>query len=146
MQTHNVQRDTKNKKHTQLGRGGRHGKTSGRGGKGQTARAGNKRRPQMRDVIKKLPKLRGYKFASIQTPAMPVNLDSISNAFTAGAVVSPVTLLECGVIKTKNGRVPRVKILARGEMKIKVTVTGCLVSETAKQAIEKAGGKVEESK
>ena len=61
-------------------------------------------------------------------------------------VVSPVTLLECGVIKTKNGRVPRVKILARGEMKIKVTVTGCLVSETAKQAIEKAGGKVEESK
>ena len=146
MQTHNVQRETKHKKHTQLGRGGRHGKTSGRGGKGQTARAGNKRRPQMRDVIKKLPKLRGYKFASIQTAAMPINLDSISNAFTNGAIVSPVTLLESGVIKTKNGRVPRVKVLARGEMTIKVTVTGCLVSETAKQAIEKAGGKVEESK
>ena len=36
------------------------GKTSGRGGKGQTARAGNKRRPELRDIIKKLPKRRGY--------------------------------------------------------------------------------------
>ena len=146
MQTHTVKRNTKNKKHKQLGRGGRHGKTSGRGGKGQTARAGNKRRPQMRDIIKKLPKLRGYKFASIETPAVPVNLDSISNAFKDGGVVSPKTLLENKVIKSKNARTPRVKILARGEIKIKVTVTGCLVSASAKEAIEKAGGKVEESK
>ena len=146
MQTHTVKRNTKHKKHKQLGRGGRHGKTSGRGGKGQTARAGNKRRPQMRDIIKKIPKLRGYKFKSIEEVSVPVNLDSISNAFKAGDVVSPKTLLENKVIKTKNGKTPRVKILARGEMKIKVTVTGCLMSLTAKAAIEKAGGKVEESK
>jgi large subunit ribosomal protein L15 len=146
MQTHTVKRNTKNKKHKQLGRGGRHGKTSGRGGKGQTARAGNKRRPQMRDIIKKIPKLRGYKFKSIEEIVTPVNLDAISNAFKAGDVVSPKTLLENKVIKTKNARTPRVKILARGEMKIKVTVTGCLVSASAKEAIEKAGGKVEESK
>ena len=43
-----------------------HGKTSGRGGKGQTARAGNKRRPELRDIIKKLPKNRGYQFKSIK--------------------------------------------------------------------------------
>jgi len=49
-----------------VGRGGKHAKTSGRGGKGQTARAGNKRRPELRDIIKKLPKLRGYQFNSIQ--------------------------------------------------------------------------------
>ena len=49
-----------------VGRGGKHAKTSGRGGKGQTARAGNKRRPELRDVIKRLPKNRGYKFKSIQ--------------------------------------------------------------------------------
>ena len=49
-----------------MGRGGKHAKTSGRGGKGQTARAGNKRRPELRDIIKKLPKNRGYQFKSIR--------------------------------------------------------------------------------
>src|SRR3989338_2907606 len=55
-----------NKKDRIVGRGGRHGKTSGRGGKGQTARSGNKRRPELRDIIKRLPKNRGYQFKSIQ--------------------------------------------------------------------------------
>ena len=49
-----------------VGRGGKHAKTSGRGGKGQTARAGNKRRPELRDIIKKLPKKRGYRFSSVK--------------------------------------------------------------------------------
>ena len=43
-----------------IGRGGKRGKTSGKGGKGQTARAGARPRPEMRDFIKKLPKLRGH--------------------------------------------------------------------------------------
>ena len=51
-----------------VGRGGKHAKTSGRGGKGQTARAGNKRRPELRDIIKKLPKNRGYQFKSKKKP------------------------------------------------------------------------------
>jgi ribosomal protein L15 len=66
MQIHNVKRTHKNKKDRLVGRGGKHAKTSGRGGKGQTARAGNKRRPELRDIIKKLPKNRGYRFKSIQ--------------------------------------------------------------------------------
>jgi ribosomal protein L15 len=65
MQLHNLKRTHKNKKDRLVGRGGKHAKTSGRGGKGQTARAGNKRRPELRDIIKKLPKLRGYSFNSI---------------------------------------------------------------------------------
>lgn len=64
MQIHNLKRTHKNKKDRLVGRGGKHAKTSGRGGKGQTARAGNKRRPELRDIIKKLPKNRGYKFNS----------------------------------------------------------------------------------
>ena len=64
MQIHELKRKNKNKKDRIVGRGGKHAKTSGRGGKGQTARAGNKRRPELRDIIKKLPKLRGYKFNS----------------------------------------------------------------------------------
>lgn len=65
MQIHNLKRLHKNKKDRLVGRGGKHAKTSGRGGKGQTARAGNKRRPELRDIIKKLPKNRGYSFRSI---------------------------------------------------------------------------------
>ncbi len=66
MQIHNLRRQHKNKKDRLVGRGGKHAKTSGRGGKGQTARAGNKRRPELRDIIKKLPKNRGYRFKSIR--------------------------------------------------------------------------------
>jgi large subunit ribosomal protein L15 len=66
MQIHNLKRTHKNKKDRIVGRGGKHAKTSGRGGKGQTARAGNKRRPELRDIIKKLPKNRGYRFKSIR--------------------------------------------------------------------------------
>ena len=66
MQIHNLKRKHKNKKDRIVGRGGKHAKTSGRGGKGQTARAGNKRRPELRDIIKKLPKNRGYQFKSIR--------------------------------------------------------------------------------
>lgn len=66
MQIHDLKRKNKNKKDRIVGRGGKHAKTSGRGGKGQTARAGNKRRPELRDIIKKLPKNRGYQFKSIR--------------------------------------------------------------------------------
>ncbi len=68
MQIHNLKRVHKNKKDRIVGRGGKHAKTSGRGGKGQTARAGNKRRPELRDIIKKLPKNRGYQFKSKKKP------------------------------------------------------------------------------
>ncbi len=66
MQIHEVKRKHKNKRDRLVGRGGKHAKTSGRGGKGHTARAGNKRRPELRDIIKKLPKNRGYRFKSIK--------------------------------------------------------------------------------
>ncbi|MFA6272815.1 MAG: uL15 family ribosomal protein [Patescibacteria group bacterium] len=73
MQIHNLKRLHKNKGDRIVGRGGRHGKTSGRGGKGQTARSGNKRRPELRDIIKRLPKSRGYQFKSIQNVFIPKN-------------------------------------------------------------------------
>ena len=66
MQIHDLKRTHKNKGDRLVGRGGKHAKTSGRGGKGQTARAGNKRRPELRDIIKKLPKKRGYRFNAVK--------------------------------------------------------------------------------
>jgi len=59
MQFHTLKRKTPNKKHKTVGRGGTRGKTSGRGTKGQNARAGRKKRPELRDFIKRVPKLRG---------------------------------------------------------------------------------------
>ena len=59
MQFHTLKRKTANKKSRQVGRGGTRGKTSGRGTKGQNARAGRKKRPELRDFIKRIPKLRG---------------------------------------------------------------------------------------
>jgi large subunit ribosomal protein L15 len=59
MQFHILKRKTPNKKHKTVGRGGTRGKTSGRGTKGQNARAGHKKRPELRDFIKRVPKLRG---------------------------------------------------------------------------------------
>ncbi len=79
MQIHNLKRVHKNKKDRIVGRGGKHAKTSGRGGKGQTARAGNKRRPELRDIIKKLPKNRGYKFKSHRKDFV-LSVEKASNA------------------------------------------------------------------
>ena len=70
MQIHQVKRRTENRDKKYVGRGGKRGKTAGRGTKGQHARAGRKFRPQLRDVIKKLPKNRGYKFKSIRKPVI----------------------------------------------------------------------------
>lgn len=59
MQFHTLKAKTKRKTSRQVGRGGTRGKTAGRGTKGQNARAGRKKRPELRDTIKRIPKLRG---------------------------------------------------------------------------------------
>jgi large subunit ribosomal protein L15 len=141
MQLHTLKRQHPNKKARQVGRGGTRGKTSGRGGKGQTARAGNKRRPQMRDIIKKLPKLRGYRFASATTKPSVVNVGAL-NVFEAGASVTPETLFEKKLVRRVGGVFPKIKILGAGELKIKLAVSDCEVSASAKAKIEKAQGSV----
>ena len=141
MQLDTLKRENPNKKARQVGRGGTRGKTSGRGGKGQTARAGNKRRPQMRDIIKKLPKLRGYRFASINNKATPVNVGAL-NIFGKGGVVNPQSLFEANLVRKVGGVLPTVKILGGGEVTVSVSVSGCVVSASARTKIEKAGGSV----
>ncbi len=144
MQIHSLKRKTENKKKVQVGRGGKRGKTAGRGTKGQKARAGHKIRPEIRDMIKRLPKLRGRGVnsnKSIQTKPVAVNLTQL-DGFKAGEMVTPVTLVSKNVIETIQGRYPRVKILALGEITISLTIRDCEVSASAKAKIEKAGGKV----
>lgn len=145
MQINNLIPKTKNKKTMLVGRGGKRGKTSGRGGKGQTARAGNKKRPELRDFIKRIPKLRGRgvnQNKSIETRPVIVNLDVIEAVFETGSVISPATLIEKNTIATIDGRIPMVKILGAGDITKKFTIENCVISKQAKEKVEKAGGSV----
>ncbi len=134
-----------NKKSTQVGRGGTRGKTSGRGGKGQTARAGNKRRPALRDAIKKIPKLRGRgmnTFKSIQPKPSLITLERLDALTSNGSVITRNSAIEMGLVSKKAGRIPTMKILATGKLTKKISVEGVKVSASAKAAIEAAGGSV----
>lgn len=147
MQVHNLPKPAGNiKKEARIGRGGKRGKTSGRGTKGQKAHGGHGIRPEMRDLIKKLPKLRGYGRNRARTVNAERTLPIIVNLSALegfkGGVVSPTTLVQAGVISTQGGKTPKVKILAKGTFSTKISVEKCVVSASAKALIEKAGGQV----
>ena len=125
-----------------VGRGGKRGKTSGRGTKGQKARAGRKIRPEMRDVIMRMPKRRGYRFKSRQTEVVPVNLEILEKIFSAGDTVDPSILIAKGIFSARGGVTPRVKILSDGDLTKKLKIVGCNVSLKAKEKIEKVGGEI----
>lgn len=148
MQLHQLKPKTIRKTAKRVGRGGKRGKTSGKGGKGQTARTGNSNRPEMRDIIKRLPKLRGFGKNRARTVnnervlPMVINLSTIDAAYAAGDTVSPATLLAHKLLATKKGKVPTVKILGTGDVTKKLTISGCLFSASVKAKVEKVGGSV----
>lgn len=114
MQFHNLKRNKANRKSKQVGRGGTRGKTSGKGTKGQNARSGRKKRPEMRDIIKRLPKLRGRgknSFKSIQEKPLAINLSAVKAHFKDSSEISAKTLFEKGLIQTRNGKLPKIKVL-----------------------------------
>lgn len=148
MQLHELKPTSSRKTTSRIGRGGKRGKTSGRGMKGQTARAGNSTRPEMREHIKKLPKLRGHgvnrsrTVNSEQKEIVAVNLTRLETVFSDGDTVSPKTLVANGVVSKVAKKIPKVKILATGEVTKKLNIEDCQVSKTAKEKIEKSGGKI----
>lgn len=148
MQLNTLSPRTRSKKKPPVGRGGRRGKTSGRGTKGQNARAGNKKRPEARDLIKKLPKRRGYgknRSRSVRTnriSASPVNLSALEAAYQGGEIVSPATLLAKGLVRRAKGRVPAVKVLGVGELTKALVVEKCALSTAARAALLAAGGAI----
>src|SRR6185503_1815944 len=104
MQFHTLKRKTPNKASKQVGRGGTRGKTSGRGTKGQNARAGRKKRPELRDFIKRFPKLRGRgksSFKAFRPKPMGVNLNVIEALFSAGDTVTVKSMVEKGALVLK---------------------------------------------
>jgi large subunit ribosomal protein L15 len=116
-----------------------HGKTSGRGGKGQTARSGSSIRigfegGQM-PLIRRLPK-RGFNNARHATRYVAVNLDSLDR-FEEGARVDEALMREKGLA---NGPSDGIKILGKGELTKKLTVCAHAFSASARSKIESLGG------
>jgi large subunit ribosomal protein L15 len=143
MQIHELQPKTKNKEKKRIGRGGKRGTYSGKGIKGQKSRAGAKMKPIVRDLLKRYPKLRGYNFSS-RKDVFAINVSVLDKVFESGAVVEPKTLVLKGLIG--KGKKPTIKILGNGKTEKKLYLKGCKVSKSAKEIIEKAGGKVTEKK
>ncbi len=148
MQLHQLKPTTKSKNKKRIGRGGKRGTYSGRGQKGQKSRAGHVIRPAERDLIQRLPKLRGFKFKSLKPKPVVLNLGDLEEKISAGGgsafggkdnIINMQTLLEAGLIRKSD---KEVKILGNGVIKRPIKIEGLKVSKSAKDKIEFAGGKV----
>ena len=140
-QLHPVDGARHSKKRLGRGIGSGLGKTAGKGTKGQNARSGGGVRPGFEGgqlpLFQRLPK-RGFKSLN-RVEYSIVNVEQL-NQFRAGSVVDVEKLIEAGLVKDAvNG----VKILGNGKLEKKLTVKANKFSESAKQAIEAAGGSVE---
>ncbi len=137
---HTLKPDSSAKKQRKrVGRGGKRGTYSGKGLKGQKSRSGASglKRIGMRQLVERTHKLKGFK--SIHAKPAIVSLSVLHKNFKDNDKITPAVLVKKKIINSsKNG----VKILSTGEIKIKLIIVGCTFSQTAKTAIEKAGGKV----
>lgn len=119
-----------------------HGKTAGRGTKGQRARSGGVKPPYFEGgqlpLVRRLPFKRGF-VNIFRVEYTPVNLERL-DVFEAGSVVTPETLAAAGVIKSAK---KPVVILGRGEVDRPLKVKAHRFSESARAKIEAAGGTVE---
>ncbi|MBI5587238.1 MAG: 50S ribosomal protein L15 [Deltaproteobacteria bacterium] len=132
-----------NQKKTRRGRGEGSGlgKTSGRGGKGQTARSGGSIKPGFEGgqmpLQRRLPK-RG--FTNIfKIDYQIINIGDIAGAFKANEIADPASILEKGLLKRKK----LVKVLGEGDIKVPLTVKAHSFSKSAVEKIKAAGGAAE---
>jgi large subunit ribosomal protein L15 len=132
---------TKKRKRVGRGDGSGHGKTAGRGHKGQGARAGGGTRPGFEGgqmpLQRRIPK-RGF-HNPFRVEAAVVNLSQLE-AFAAGSEVTPELLVRQGLVRGKN---KRIKILGDGALSKGLNVKAHGFSSKAKEKIEAAGGKAE---
>ena len=133
------------KKRKRIARGdsGHGGTYAGRGRKGQGARSGGRKPPYFEGgqlpLVRRLPFKRG--FSNIwRREFTPINVDQLEERFAAGSVVSPITLVDAGLIKRQD---ELVKILGRGNLETSLTVKAHAISAGALEKVESAGGTIE---
>lgn len=142
MESYNLKPKHKSKKKKRVGRGGKRGTYSGRGMKGQKSRAGRKMQPMIRELIKKYPKLRGYRARTREKKIIGVNIAILDEKFKGGEIINPQVLIEKKIIKRIKGKIPQVKILGRGKIKKKLIIEDCQISKAAKEKIKQAEGTI----
>jgi large subunit ribosomal protein L15 len=121
-----------------FGRGGSRGTTAGRGQKGQKSRAGHKIRPAQRDLISRLPKLRGIKHKPVSAPVATFNLIDLVKL---SGIIDAKALKDSGMLNKRfNGPI---KILSKGEAPKKASFKGIKFSTQAKAKVLEAGGTIE---
>lgn len=139
---YSVEGSTQNRKRVGRGQGSGTGKTSGKGEKGQNARSGGGVRPGFEGgqlpLFRRLSK-RGFNNYNFRTVYSTVNVSDL-NRFEEGTVVDVAMLKEVGLIKKE---LDGVKVLGDGEITKKLTVKANAFTKTAKEKIEKIGGKTE---
>ena len=125
-----------------VGRGGKYSKTAGKGEKGQNARSGGGVRLGFEGVqlplFRRLGK-RGFNNARFRTVYATINVSDL-NRFEENTVVTPELLFETGMVKKQ---LDGIKVLGNGELTKKLTVKATVFSASAKEKIEKIGGKTE---
>ncbi|MFH1423921.1 MAG: 50S ribosomal protein L15 [Candidatus Nealsonbacteria bacterium] len=142
MQLHEIKSKYSRQKKQRVGRGGKRGKYCGRGKKGQKARESYNFVPVIRSLIKRYPKLRGYRFKSRTGEIAVVNIEALEKKFKAGDIVNPETLLKQKLIRRIKGVTPHVKILAKGKVTKALVIENSQLSGKARELIEKAGGTI----
>ena len=142
MQLHELKPKHKSKGKKRIGRGGKKGTYSGKGNKGQSSRAGRKMAPIIRELIKRYPKLRGYRRFVLKDYSVAVNLETLENNFKTGDIINPENLIKSGIVRMIKGKAPEIKILGSGKLTKQLTIENCKISKSAKEAIEKAGGSI----
>jgi large subunit ribosomal protein L15 len=125
-----------------IGRGGKRGSYSGRGVKGQNARAGAKFKPIARELIKKYPKLRGYRFNTKIKNIVIINIGNLQKKFKENEKITPEILIEKRILRAEKKSIPQIKILGNGEIKKALIFEGFQFSKSAEEKIRKAGGKI----
>jgi large subunit ribosomal protein L15 len=142
MQLHELKPKHKNRGKKRVGRGGRKGTYSGHGMKGQKSRAGRKMEPIIRSLIKRYPKLKGYRSFRFGKDFAIANVGVLEDKSKDGDIINPENLVKMGIVSKIKGKIPKIKILGTGKLTKKLVIENCKTSKTAKEAIEKAGGSV----
>lgn len=145
MQLHQIKPTIKKKKIKRVGRGGKRGTYCGKGIKGQKSRSGTQFEPAIRVFIKKYHKLKGYRFKKQSENQRVINVFMLEKRFNSGDMVNSKSLIEKKLIRLVERKEPLIKILGKGDLTKKLIIEGCLVSKSAQEKIEKAGGSVKKA-
>jgi len=141
MQLHELQPVHASKDPKRIGRGGKRGTSSGRGTKGQGARAGTRKQaPRVKDLMKRYHKLRGFQFKPVSDQDLIINIKDLEKNFKDGDTITPELLINNKIVSAKKGQKQAIKILGVGRLTKKINVQDCKISKTAEEKIKKLGG------